>query len=313
VSAAARSLPARSAELSNRRRYLDLVAIGATAAIWGTSWYAITHQLGVVDPVVSVVYRFGLASMLLFLWCVLRSEPIQLTLLQHRAAAGVGFFTFTIDYTCVYWAETRVVSAVVAVVFATLAFVSLVLFRWIFGQRESRSAWMAAALGALGVALLSWGEIRGTRLDGPALAGLGLAFIAVIAAAFGNVFARYGEAAGARLATSTAWSMGYGAAFLTLFALLTGRPWAFEPEASYVMSLLYLSVASSVVAFLLYFGVARRRGYGTASYILALTPLLAMVMSARFEGKRWSAAGLGGVALVLSGQWMLLRARRIAR
>jgi drug/metabolite transporter (DMT)-like permease len=309
VSAAAHSFPVRSAELSNRKRYLDLVAIAVTASIWGTSWYAITHQLGVVDPVVSVVYRFGLASILLFLWCGLRGQPIQLTPAQHRAAAGVGFFTFTIDYTCVYWAETRVVSAVVAVVFATLAFASLLLFRWIFGQRESRSAWMAAALGALGVALLSWGEIRGARMDGPALVGLSLAFIAVTAAAFGNVFARYGEAAGAPLATATAWSMGYGAAFLTLFALVTRRPWAFELEASYVLSLLYLSVASSVVAFLLYFGVARRRGYGTASYILALTPLLAMGMSARFEGKRWGTAGLGGVALVLFGQWLLLRAR----
>jgi len=43
---------------------------------------------------------------------------------------------------------------------------------------------------------------------------------------------------------------------------------------------------------------------------MALTPLLAMVMSTRFEGKRWSAMGMGSVALVLLGQWLLLRMRQ---
>jgi drug/metabolite transporter (DMT)-like permease len=80
-----------------------------------------------------------------------------------------------------------------------------------------------------------------------------------------------------------------------------------------VLSLLYLALIGSVVAFLLYFGVGRRRGYSTASYILALTPLLAMVMSTRFEGKRWSAMGMGSVALVVLGQWLLLRMRQNRR
>ena len=51
----------------------------------------------------------------------------------------------------------------------------------------------------------------------------------------------------------------------------------------------------------------RSRGYTAASYILALTPVLAMAMSTLFEGKTWSAAGVGGLAAVLTGQWMLLR------
>lgn len=289
---------------------LDLIAIAVCAVVWGTTWYAITLQLGVVDPIVSLVYRFSLASALLFVWCALRGERVRLSLPQHRAAAGIGLFTFTIDYAFTYWAEARIVSAVVAVVFAALAFVNLVMFRLIFGQREPRSAWMAAALGAAGVGLLSWSEIVQARLDASALVGLALAFAAVVASALGNVFARRGEAAGMPLAASMAWSMGYGALLLTLYALTTGRTWAFDPRAPYVLSLLYLALIGSVVAFLLYFGVGRRRGYSTASYILALTPVLAMVMSTRFEGKRWSAMGMGSVALVLLGQWLLLRMRQ---
>jgi drug/metabolite transporter (DMT)-like permease len=189
------------------------------------------------------------------------------------------------------------------------------MFRLIFGLREPRAAWVAAALGACGVGLISWEELLQARLDGRALVGLGLAFAAVLlraavlAAAFGNVYARHAEAAAAPVAVSTAWSMAYGTVLLALFVLLTDRTWAFDRRAPYVLSLLYLAVMGSVVAFLLYFTVARRLGYGTAAYILALTPLLAMAMSARFEGKNWSVMGLAGVTLVLIGQWMLLRTR----
>jgi drug/metabolite transporter (DMT)-like permease len=292
------------------RTFLDLTSIVVCAVVWGTTWYAITLQLGVVDPIVSLVYRFGLASALLFVWCALRGERIRLSRPQHRAAAGVGLFIFTIDYAFTYWAEARIVSAVVAILFAALSFVNLVMFRLIFGQREPRSAWIAAALGTAGVGLLSWSEIVQARLEAPALVGLAMAFVAVLASALGNVFARQGEAAGVPLAASMAWSMGYGTGLLTLFALTTGRPWTFDARAPYVLSLLYLTVIGSVVAFLLYFGVARRRGYSTASYILALTPLLAMAVSTRLEGKRWSAMGIGGVGLVLLGQWLLLRTRQ---
>jgi hypothetical protein len=81
-------------------------------------------------------------------------------------------------------------------------------------------------------------------------------------------------------------------------------------QVAYVLSLLHLAVNGSVIAFLLYYGLARRRGYSTASYIAALAPLVAMTVSALFEGKSWGLMALGGVALVLVGQFLLLRAKR---
>lgn len=290
--------------------WTDLIAILVCTLAWGTTWFAITLQLGVVDPVISIVYRFALAAALLFAWCGLRNERLTLTRVQHVQAFGVGLFTFAIDYAFVYWAEERVTSAVVAVVFASLAFINLITFRIAFGQRAPLLAWGAAALGIAGVALLSWEEIATAHMSTRALAGVGITFAGVVAAAVGNVFARRGELAGAGVAASTGWAMAYGASLLALFALATGREWVFEWSWSYVLSLLHLSVVGSVIAFFLYYGLARRRGYATASYISALTPPLAMLVSTLFEAKTWGLLALGGVALVLSGQILLLRARR---
>jgi drug/metabolite transporter (DMT)-like permease len=288
----------------------DLGAIIVCTFAWGTTWFAITHQLGVVDPVVSIVYRFALAAGLLFLWCALRREPLLLTRGQHLEAAGLGLFTFTLNYAFVYWAEESVSSAVVAVIFASLAFVNLIMFRLVFGQRAGVTAWIAALLGIAGIAILSWGEVAQSEFDAATWGGIGLTFAGVLGSAVGNVFARRGETIGAPVAASTAWAMFYGVVILTVFGLARGVEWRFEMSAAYIGSLLYLSVFGSVIAFLLYYGLARRRGYATASYISALTPPLAMFISAVFEAKHWSPYAYGGIVFVLAGQWLLLRSRK---
>lgn len=301
-----------TAESPQRSQWFDLAAIVVCTLAWGTTWFAITKQLGVVDPVVSVTYRFALAALLLFAWGALRREKLSLNRAQHFAALGVGFFTFAVDYSFVYWAEERVTSAVVAVVFAAMAFVNLVVFRFAFGQRAPLLAWAAGGLGVLGVGFLSWEEIVSAELGNRALTGVGLTLAGVVSAAIGNVYARKGELAGAGVIASTGWAMAYGAVMLAVFAVVTGKTWAFEFTAPYILSLLHLSLVGSVIAFALYYSLARRRGYATASYISALTPPLAMFVSALFENKSWGVFALGGVVLVLAGQVLLLRSKRAA-
>jgi drug/metabolite transporter (DMT)-like permease len=280
------------------------------ALVWGTTFYAITLQLGVVDPLVSVVYRFTLSAVLLFVWCKISGERVALTRNQHLAAAAMGVLTFSGNYPLVYVAEQHVVSGVVAIVYAAMAFINLVLFRILFGQRTRPIAWVGALLGIAGVALISWDEIAAAQMSEEASFGLGLASLAVVMASFGNVAARKGEDLQAPVTSLTAWSMAYGAAALAVFVLFTGRAWTFEATPAYIGSLLYLSIAGSVVAFLLYFGLARRRGYGTAAYVSAMAPLVAMFVSGVLENKNWGPLSFVAVALVLAGQVLLLRAKR---
>jgi uncharacterized protein (TIGR04206 family) len=235
---------------------------------------------------------------------------MRMTRAQHWASFGQGVFTFALDYSFVYFAEERIPSAVVAVLFAGLAYVNLVAFRLVHGQRASRLAWGGAALGIVGVGVMSWAELVRADMDGAAVTGVLLALAGVAAATVGNLFAHRGQAAGAPLGASVGWAMVYGTSALTLYALLTGTPWRFEFTAAYVGSLVYLSVFGSVTSFLIYFALARRRGYGFASYIAAVTPPLALLMSVMFEGASFGWAAFAGLALVLGGQALLARAPR---
>lgn len=301
-------MTAVSAEKQNSS--FDIAAIAICALTWGTTWYAITLQFGVVDPVISIIYRFALAAALLFVIALVTRTPLTLNWTQHRAALGVGFFTFAGNYPLVYWAEERITSAVVAVAFAGHALCNLALFRVALNERAGPGAWAGAGLGAFGVVLASWGELIDADMNQRALIGLVMAALAVVGAAFGNLFARKGQIAGAPIVTSTGWAMAYGAAMLAVFALVTGKPFLFDTRPLYVLSLLHLAVFGSVVAFVIYFTLAKRRGFGVAAYVGALTPLTAMSVSAVFEGKHWGPLAYAGLASVLAGQWLILRTRR---
>lgn len=289
-----------------------VLGVLACALIWGTTWYAITLQLGVVDPIASLTWRFGSATLILVALCLATRRPLTLPRGAHVAAIGQGLFTFAIDYAFVYWAEERIASAVVAVLFAGLAFLNLILFRWVLGQRATSSAWIGAFLGIVGVAVLSTSELLKAEMAPTAVLGLTFAVIAVVGAAIGNLFAWKGQQTGVLVIPQTAWAMGYGTAFLILWGLFTGVDWRMGNTLSYWLSLLHLSVFGSVVAFLIYFWLARSRGYALASYISALTPPIAMLVSVLFEGARFGLAALAGLALVLAGQAMLIRAPKPA-
>ncbi len=65
-----------------------------------------------------------------------------------------------------------------------------------------------------------------------------------------------------------------------------------------------------MIAFVTYYALARRRGYAFASYVAALTPPAAMLISTLTEGARWGLAALAGLALVLAGQALLMGSAR---
>jgi drug/metabolite transporter (DMT)-like permease len=109
-----------------------------------------------------------------------------------------------------------------------------------------------------------------------------------------------------------AWAMLYGAAGDALFSLLTGQPFIISSTAPYLLSLLYLSVFGSVLAFVAYLTLMSRVGADRAGYALVSVPVVALVISSALEGLHWTPLMWAGVALVLAGNVLVLRRTREA-
>jgi drug/metabolite transporter (DMT)-like permease len=280
--------------------------------IWGTTWLVIKFQLGQVAPEVSVAWRFALAAALLLGWCALRGLPLRYALRHHLGFAALGVLLFGLNYVLVYRAEATLTSGLVAVLFAFMVFWNLLGARVFFGTPAPAAVLVGAVLGVSGVGLLFWPELAGLRRDSGLLEGVAYAVASTALASGGNLLSQRLFGRGVGVVPGTAFAMGYAALLLVGWCAVAGVPFAFDTRAPYVLSLLYLAVLGSVVAFVAYLTLLQRIGAGRAGYSAAVIPVVAMLASTLFERYRWTAPAVAGMVLVLAGTVLVLRVKERA-
>jgi drug/metabolite transporter (DMT)-like permease len=306
VTVATSPIPRREAGASS------LLLFFVPSFIWGTTWLAIKFQLGVVAPEVSVAWRFGLASLLLLGWCAVRAIPLRFTARDHGRLALFGLLLFALNYVLVYRSEQHLTSGLVSVIFALLVFWNLLGARVFFGTPAPRAVLLGAVLGFTGVALLFWPEVRSVRSAAGQGLGVALALIATAVASAGNLYSQRLFSRGIAVVPGTAVAMGYAALAVMAWCAATDVPFAFDARPAYVLSLAYLAVFGSVVAFVSFLTLLHRIGAGRSGYTAAVIPVIAMLASTVFEGYHWTAGAVAGMALVVAGTVFVLRVKERA-
>ena len=126
----------------------------------------------------------------------------------------------------------------------------------------------------------------------------------------GNITSARNQSHGLPIIQTNAFGMGYGALLMFTVAAITGVEFTFEVTTGYIGSLVFLSLFGSVFAFGGYLTLIGRIGADRAAYVSMLFPLVALLISTLFEDYRWSSFALGGVALTLAGNFLVLSRRR---
>jgi drug/metabolite transporter (DMT)-like permease len=279
---------------------------GVTVLLWGSTWLAIKYQLGVVAPEVSVVYRFAIAAALIFAWAIYRGLPLRFGPRAHLRMAGLGLFIFSTNYVLFYTATASLTTGLVAVIFSTAIIMNIVNGAIFLGRRVDRRVAVGAACGLAGMLLVFWPELTAFSFDNAASLAIALSLAGTLLFSLGNMVSAGAQKAGLPLIPSTAYAMAYGTLLLTLFVLLRGIPFAFDPAPTYVGALLYLAVFGSVAGFLCYLGLLGRIGADRAAYATVLFPIVALALSTLFEDFHWTLGALAGVALILGGNALVL-------
>ena len=281
----------------------------AAVAIWGTTWIAITFQLGRAPPEASVAMRFAIASAVLFAYCRARGLRLRFPAAVHGQLAFLGLFMFCLSYLAVYRAETFLVSGLVAVGYSASPLVNLVISRLAFGTPATRGVVVGGLLGVTGIALVFSPELARVQASPGILSGALLMVGAVVASGVGNVFATRLDRLGVNVAQKMAWGMAYGSAGSALVALASGEGLSFSAEPSYLISLLYLAIFGSILAFAAYLTLLERVGAARAGYVGVMVPVVALAISGALEGFAWGPTTILGIAVVVAGNLVVLRGR----
>ncbi len=288
----------------------DLVLYAVIILAWGFSWIAMHYQVGVVAPEVSVFWRFLLAAPMMFGFAVLRKESLRFALRDHVSLLGLGVALFCANFALFYYAAQWITSGLLAVVFSLASVTNVWLGAALLGAAVDGRVVLGGTLGFLGVALLFYPQLAGTRLAPQVLIGLGLSIGGTLSFCTGNMISARLQRRNIPVVAASAWGMLYGVAAIGIYALLRGQTFRIDPRFPYLAGLLYLALMASVVAFACYLTRLGRIGVDRAAYVTVMLPLVALAVSTILEGYRWTSPAGCGLAAVLVGNLLVLRVPR---
>lgn len=288
----------------------NFLLYATTVAIWGSTWLVITFQIHDSAATTAVGWRFLLASLILFAWCALRRINLRFTPRQYAMILVQGLANFSINYWMVYLAEARIPSGLVAVIFILLLVFNMVGAKLIFGQKIGRRSAIGAAFGLLGVLLVFWPELSRFGAGSAAWSGFAFALASTFFASIGNLMSVQTQRSGIGVIPTITLGMAVGGATMLAISVMTGASLAIPLTPRFIGSLLYLSLFGSVIAFAAYLSLIGRVGAGRASYNGVLIPIVALLLSTIYEGYRWQAASIAGVALSLLGNWLVMQGKQ---
>lgn len=289
---------------------MNLALFAVTVFVWGTTWLAIAMQLGPVPVLTSIFYRFALAALLLLPAVLLSGRASPTRPRDHLFIAAQGLCLFSLNFVCFYNATRFVPSGLVSVVFSLATLYNAVNARIFFREPISGRMVIAAVFGVGGLLVLFLPSMRGASLGGETLAGLGLAALGTLFFSLGNMVSRRNSAAGVSPLTANAYGMSYASVFLAGVLAATGTPLVAPPDGRYLLALGWLSIFGSIVGFTTYLMLVARVGSGRAAYATVMFPVVALMLSAVWEGYAWTSATAVGLALTVVGNLVAFGALR---
>ena len=277
-----------------------LLAFAIIYFVWGSTFLAIRVGVREVPPFLLAAMRFSVAGLALCGWMMARGEPSP-SARQWGSAFLLAVLIFVLDYGLLFWAEQRVPSGIAAVMMATIpVFMALSEILLLRTQRLTGRLALALLIGTGGVAVLMSHSLGlgGAPIDRTGAVAL---LIASISWSASSALTRKLPLPSSKVMSSGA-QMLTGGVLLALTAAALREFRDFHPtivSRGAWLSLIYLIVAGSIVAFTAYVWLIHHESptkVGTYAYV---NPVVAVLVGYFFGGEALGLRTILGTLFVL--------------
>ena len=271
--------------------------IGLLSLIWGTTYFVIRVGLDDLPPFTAATARFATAGVLFAVLAKLFAAREGGTRPSLLLSLVMGFGSFGTSYAIVYWAETRLSSGLVSVLWGTFPLM-LALFGSVWLRTETLSArqWFGIAVGFAGVVLLFATDIAQAGDDGWVY-GAVLLLSPMVAALAQTYVKRTGAGVSSLLLNRNGICLAVPVLGTLAFVFERDLEPNWTPRA--LASVAYLAVVGTVVTFGLYYWALRHAPSHKMGMTTYLAPTIALAVGAGFRGEPLHLHTLVGSGLVL--------------
>lgn len=221
--------------------------------------------------------------------------------------ALLGLSLFGFNYWFVYEVETMLTSGVVAVIFSLIIFFNIFFNAVLLKGSIKKDVVIAAILGVSGTGILFMNELASFDTEGKNIVVFLLCMGGIVSASLGNILSAYKQRKNIPILQANGFAMLYGGLAMFVLVLILGKPLTFDFSISYTVSLFYLAIFGSIIAFSTYLKLLGEIGPDRAVYIALITPAIALLISSVFEGYNWNFSAFAGIILLFSGNILVLQ------
>jgi len=277
-----------------------LTAFAIIYFVWGSTYLAIRVGVREFPPFLLAALRFLFAGAALYGWTIARGEPSP-SRRQWMEISFLAILFFVLDYGLLFWAEQRVPSGIAAVLMASIpVFIALSEITLLRTQRITIRLALALSVGIAGVAVLA---SRSLDLGGAPIDGMGATalLIASISWALGTALTRKLSLPSSHIMSAGS-QMLAGGALLALTSATLGEFGNFHPlriSLQAWLSLVYLVVAGSIIAFTAYVWLIRHESPTKVSTYAYVNPVVAVLLGYFLGGETLGRRTILGTALIL--------------
>jgi drug/metabolite transporter (DMT)-like permease len=277
--------------------------------IWGSTWLFIKLGLENLPPFTFAGIRFVIAAIILLVLMALRRLPFPREPRDLILLAVTGVLSFSLNYGLVFWGEQYISSGLAALLQSTLpAFGLIIAHHYLPGEPMTLPRILGVVMGVIGVGVIFSNQLR---VSGPkALLGSAALVLSAFCAANANVLVKkyFKHIDPVVLAAA---QMIFGLVPLLLIGLpLEGNPLKFHWTPMAVISLLYLAIVGTVVAFSLYYWLILNMKVTDTMMIALVTPVVAVILGMIVLKERLEWRTLAGGLMIISGLALIVLRRR---
>lgn len=289
-----------------------ILAFAAVYLIWGSTYLAAQFGLATIPPYLMGSMRFAIAGLLLLAWSFFSKKPMPGKKAIIVNSVG-GILMLVGGSGSVLWAQQYLGSGLAAILVASLPiwFVLLDRKQWPYYFGDKRVI-MGVILGFVGILLLFGAGVRnGLQAEKGwiQITGIGVILLGCIAWTIGSLYVKY-KAVEVDVASSAGIQLLAAGLFSLLPSFLSGEWNGFEwgqVSAGGWLSLLYLTIPGSVIAFMSYIYLLAVRPAAQAGTYAYVNPVIAVLLGVLFAHEKvngWQVLGLITILLsVLMINW----------
>ncbi len=266
--------------------------------LWGGSFFFAKIAVGEWPPLAVVLARVSLAAIVLYIAVRLNGLSMALGGRMWLAFFGMGLLNNLIPFGLIFWGQTQIASGLASIINATTPVFAVIVAHLFGGEKATPLKLAGVGAGVFGVATLmgpdALGGLSGALL--PQLACVVAALSYGFAALFGRRFRELPP-----LVTATGQLTASTAMTLPL-VIITSPPWTLPmPSMAALGALIALALASTALAYVIFFRIMQRAGGSNAMLVTLLVPVSAILLGVGILGEALLPRHFIGMAAIFLG------------